>query len=388
MSSTKLRPVQHQNKTQAIRSSLLELANDLGPDARLPTMNELRDSLGVSVVTLNRALSELEAQGIISRRHGVGIFVSSQLGQKTIGLVFDRNIFGANASPFWDMLISKARDRASSHNEKFSLFLAMGSDSEGLQIPHDLTNAVTQGRLHGIIFIGPDQRAVQWLEERIPLVAYANIHASHYVSIDGGALVRLGTQRLVEQGCQRIGLWIPTGLWVGPNRVGDSYAEMDAFRETIEAANLPFRPRWIKEDYWRAPPTHPHAAGFPPGILADVLSNTSSFQEQGYYMALEVFGDHHAREDIPDGLVIINDLMTRGAMTAFSKLNIKPGADIKIATHANKGSTALLGYEDDLTLMEIDVEELVDILYQMLEARIADQELFVTKVALAPKLRH
>jgi DNA-binding GntR family transcriptional regulator len=88
-------------------------------------MNELRDSLGVSVVTLNRALSELEAQGVISRRHGVGIFVSSQLGQKTIGLVFDRNIFGANASPFWDMLISKARDRASSHNEKFSLFLAM-----------------------------------------------------------------------------------------------------------------------------------------------------------------------------------------------------------------------------------------------------------------------
>lgn len=355
----------------------------------MPTMNELRDTLGVSVVTLNRALSELEAQGIISRRHGVGIFVSPHLGQKTIGLVFDRNIFGANASPFWDMLISKARDRASSHNENFSLFMAMamGSDDEGLHIPHDLTNALAQGRLHGVIFVGPDQRSAQWLEERVPLVAYANIHASHAVSIDGGAMVQLATQRLVEQGCRRIGLWIPTGLWVGPNRAGDSYPEMDAFLDVLKAADLPVQPQWIKEDFWRVPPSHPHAPGFPGGAAGNAIENTLSFQEQGYYLTLNVFGKRAARQDRPDGLVIVNDLMTRGAMTAFSKLNLKPGIDIKIATHANKGSTALLGYEDDLTLVQVDVAELVDTMYEMLETRIAGKELPLQRVSLVPHLR-
>jgi DNA-binding LacI/PurR family transcriptional regulator len=389
MTSVKLLPIQHQNKTQAIRSSLMELANSLGPEARLPTMLELRDSLGVSVVTLNRALSELEAQGVISRRHGVGIFVASQLGQKTIGLVFDRSMLGLNASQFWDMLISKARDRASSHNEKFSLFLAMGSHNEALQIPHDLKNAVTQGRLHGIIFVGPDQAAVQWLEQQLPLVAYANIHASHYVSNDGAEMVRLGTQSLVKQGCRRIGLWIPTGLWVGPDQPGESYAHMDVFRKALKSAGLPFHPEWVKEDYSRVPIPEKNAAGLPPKAVeaASERSGVASFEEQGYYVALNTFGGKNARHARPDGVVVINDLMTRGVIAALSKLNLKLGTDIKIATHANKDSTTFLGYEDDLTRVEVDVAEIVNTMYEMLETRIAGGELPLQRVFLKPHLR-
>jgi DNA-binding LacI/PurR family transcriptional regulator len=68
-------------------------------------------------------------------------------------------------------------------------------------------------------------------------------------------------------------------------------------------------------------------------------------------------------------------------------LNIKPGTDIKIATHANKGSTALLGYEDDLTCVEVDVAELVDALYKMLEARMDGRKLPLQRVSLKPHLR-
>ncbi|MDR0787146.1 MAG: GntR family transcriptional regulator [Gemmatimonadota bacterium] len=46
-----------------------------GPDARLPSENELCETFSVSRVTIRRALQTLEADGVIYRRHGLGSFV-------------------------------------------------------------------------------------------------------------------------------------------------------------------------------------------------------------------------------------------------------------------------------------------------------------------------
>ncbi|MDF2439457.1 MAG: GntR family transcriptional regulator, partial [Abditibacteriota bacterium] len=117
-------PVKHQTKTQALSVSLTELARQLGPDAKMPTMQELSQSLQVSMMTLNRALSELEAQGVITRRQGSGTYVAPRPAQRTIGLVYDRDIFQTGASPFCGLLVDEARRRAASGNEKFSFYLA------------------------------------------------------------------------------------------------------------------------------------------------------------------------------------------------------------------------------------------------------------------------
>jgi DNA-binding GntR family transcriptional regulator len=114
---TQLEPIRHRTKTQAITAQLTELARRLGADARMPTIQQLCELLGVSVVTLNRALSELEAQNIILRKHGVGIFVSPRIGQRTVGLVYDRDIFAAGSSPFCGLLVEAASKRATSSNE-------------------------------------------------------------------------------------------------------------------------------------------------------------------------------------------------------------------------------------------------------------------------------
>ena len=104
---SKLQPVVHQTKTQALRDQLLSLIETLEPDAKLPTMRQLQDSLGVSPMTLNRALSELEANGMVYRRQGSGTYVSPQAKQivssaaaNAVGLVYDRALFGTHASPF------------------------------------------------------------------------------------------------------------------------------------------------------------------------------------------------------------------------------------------------------------------------------------------------
>ena len=50
----------------------------LKPGAPLPSFRQLAEDLLVSVITVNRAYDELEREGIIFRRQGLGTFVAEQ----------------------------------------------------------------------------------------------------------------------------------------------------------------------------------------------------------------------------------------------------------------------------------------------------------------------
>ena len=80
-------------------------------------------------------------------------------------------------------------------------------------------------------------------------------------------------------------------------------------------------------------------------------------------------------------------MMARGALVALSKLGLRPGTDIKIATHLNKGSTALHGYEGDLTIVEIDPAEIVAALFSMLETLMNGEKPAAPVVSVRAKLR-
>ena len=371
-----MNPFSHQTKTQALCSYLTELANKLGPDAKLPTMQQLCESLGVSVVTLNRALSELEGQNIIQRKHGVGIFVSPRLNQRTIGLVYDRDIFQAGASPFCGLLVEAARTRAASSSEKFSFYLAIPS-KEGFPVHDDLVEDIRARRLHGILFAGEgNPQAVEWLlrhDVALVAVAYTPI-APWRVKIDWPEFVRLGVASLAQQGCKKIGLWIPVGVGLGRTEGEVSFAELDAFRKALKKESLPFEAACVWEnENMVIEPVVPH----PP------MTN----QEQGFRAASEVFGSTASKGERPDGIVILDDMMTRGAVVALGQLGVRPGQNLKIATHTNRGSTVLMGYEENLTLMEIDPDEIVQASFAMLETLMAGSTPPEPTVSIKPKLR-
>jgi hypothetical protein len=65
-----LLPKYHQIK-ETLRSELARLH----PESRLPTVRTLRDRFQASQATLDRALRELEKEGLIRREHGRGLFV-------------------------------------------------------------------------------------------------------------------------------------------------------------------------------------------------------------------------------------------------------------------------------------------------------------------------
>lgn len=61
-------------KYHAVRDQLLDRLDDMAPGEQLPAERELAASLGVSRMTLRRAIDELVTAGLVRRRPGAGVF--------------------------------------------------------------------------------------------------------------------------------------------------------------------------------------------------------------------------------------------------------------------------------------------------------------------------
>ncbi|HVK05960.1 MAG TPA: substrate-binding domain-containing protein [Armatimonadaceae bacterium] len=351
-----------QTKLQETCGRLAQLAQELGPEAKLPTVLELRDSLGVSVATLNSALGELEAQRIIRRKHGVGIYVSPRIRQHNVVLLCDPSFFRiSGASPFWSLLVENVRQRAEEYQESVSFHFtadALHAPADALpeeMLQEGLAADLAAGRIHGILAVGVLQRIADWLElQQVPMVAFAG-PAPYFVGLDSAALIRGAVAELAALGCRRIGFWAP----VAPYRLSGDDEQPTAlteahrtFRDALLERGLPFDPALVRENRHLIKPGSYH---------------TEPHQEQGYRTALEAFGPSADPDRRPDGIVSNDDMLTQGALTALGKAGVVVGRDVHLASHANAGSPALLGWEEELTLMQIDPSEIVRHMFDTLE---------------------
>lgn len=356
------------SKREEVKSFLREEARALGGGNKLPTVLELCGTLGVAKATVNSALEELEEEGIVRRRRGSGIFVSEQIARKRIGLVFGENIFEVGRSPVYSMLLNYSRDRALSHGEFFSFYFdePTAGCEPSVPVHQDLVEALTKKRLHGLLLVssrGIEQ--IDWLRAQgVPLVLMTTGGIDSYcVASDYAEIVRLGVRALAEQGCQRIGLISALGL------TSQGRGQSTVYLETLAGLGLTGRPEWI----WARPDAE----------LSD--SKCGEHGEQGYRALLSLLEtDPHAL----DGVVVNDDTMTLGVLAAAKKLGLAVGSDLKIATHANKGSSALLEHESVLTLMEIDPKDFVEEMFGTLERLMAGVSVAPETRLIRPQLRH
>jgi DNA-binding LacI/PurR family transcriptional regulator len=364
-----MKPLIHQTKTQALSTHLRAIIEKMEPNAKLPTMQKLCEQLGVSAMTLHRALSELEAQEIIYRRQGSGTFVAPRaenVAAPGVALVYGRELMGENASPFGAILLDEAERRAEELSERFSLFLAMPPDN-GQNIHPDLQDAVQSRRVRGALYLGPKNlAAANWLEENgVPVVSLSFQPFTKYrVKIDHAHLARLGVKTLAEQGCKKIALLFPLGRGIGRDDNG-KFPELDAFQNALKKHGL----EYSKDLAWRA---DEHGAN-------EKTSETN--WQQGTRAVEELFT---STRNAPDGLVIHDDMMTRGVLSALRERNLK---NIHIATHANKGSDVLAGYENHLTRLEIDPREIATVLFDLLETRLAGKQPAQEVISIKPRIK-
>jgi DNA-binding LacI/PurR family transcriptional regulator len=173
-------------------------------------------------------------------------------------------------------------------------------------------------------------------------------------------LVKLGVDALKQQGCRQLGFLKPWCTWEAAQ--APLYSEdAKAFRDFLAAESLPYNPDLVWE-----------ARTLPLGDeYRRALTVPDTAQEQGYQALMSLFTGPYPR---PDGLVILDDMMTRGALAAVRQLGLKLGKDLHIATHANKGSATLSDYRHELSLIEVDTSQLVNAMFASLEGLMAGHE--------------
>lgn len=360
---TQLKPIQAKRKAPAVAAAIRSMLAKASPGQKLPTIKGLCRSLNVAIGTLDSALYDLERQGVILRENGSGIYVSPWIHCKSIGLVFGFDIFKFGQSPFYSMLLEYCRRRAASHHEQFSFYLDVPAASwiaGEVPVHRQLVEALEQKKLHGILL--PNRWSLEqarWLQSQgVAVVSMsADIHEVNCVGLDYAELVRLGVRSLATQGCRRIGL-----IRALPAESDGSEApDIRAYRETLTKMGRPWRGEWIcqMEDSGKLPR-----------------------EEQGDKALIKLLNTPLPRLD---GLVIEDDMMTHGALAAAKKMGLQVGAEIKIATHANKGSPVLCEHEDVLTLLEVDPGEVAEAMFEMLERLMARSNRVEKAILIRPK---
>ena len=336
-------------KTQDIHNQLFSMATALGPNAKMPTVQQLRRDLKVSITTLDSALTKLENEKVISRKQGSGIFVSPRLNQKCVGLVCEPAFFSAGTSPFWQQLVQGARGRAVENGEAFRFYLALRSSDGTSPLPDDLLEDIAARRIDGVLFLGNNEAAQAWLKQReVPTVVFAG-KGEYSVELDVEQMVTVAGQHLLGVGCERIAL---LSHW--ESRIDPPYDFRDsrgiaALRALLEKAGQPF---------------HAHLMWDAATVGNRVDSVPETHQEQGYQAVLNLFD---GKQTPPDGLLCTDDMMTRGALAGLRRLGLEVGEEVQLVSHINRGSAVLQGEDDRIAFVEIDPAEIVATMFSQLE---------------------
>lgn len=347
------------SKASQISSALRRMAEEVGPEGKLPTHANLLQTLKVSSTTLNKALDELESQKVIYRRHGIGIFAAPQQKQSTIALVCDPTYFqGATHSPFWDLLLLQARKRAEAEDLFCEVHFGKAKDQHSVAFSDSLQNSLSQGVVQGVIGVGMNRATDLWMrEKKINYVSFGG-PGFYFVDIDNASLIQMGVQVLSQAGCQRVALLHPVKPQTQySTRHSRWRVTPELFRMALAQHEMPFEPRLMN---------------IGAELVREGATTHLTPQEQGY-LAMQQIIEQFA-DALPDGVAILDDLMTLGAIAAIREAGLKLGHDIRIATHSNRGTGVLSPYYDDLFRLEIDPAQIVETMFATIHSLMCGEE--------------
>ena len=349
------------SRRAAVRDAVMAMARKRGPSQRMPTRRQLSEILRVSGSTLHPILKELERQQILVLKHGSGIFVSEEIRQKPIGVVFGGDIFSPGFSPFWGLLLQAVRQQAGRRELDPRAYLDISQDSRGLGGHSQLVEDLDARRRDGLLLFSPsyqDDETGQLRASGVPLVVLGGSGVGWRVTHHPVALFRFAARELAVRGCRSVAM---LGTGVLSNR---DLLETELRTAGAEAVRLA---DWSYEA-WRPQ-----------------LASEPSRERFGYELVRRMIAAR-AEAPLPDSLLSADDTVTRGAIAALVEAGLHPGREIQIATGANKGSPVLDPYADDLVRIEYDPAEIVRAALDMLETLMDGGTPPVNPVLIEPRV--
>lgn len=235
-------PLYHQVAAD-LRRQIVE--GDIPVGTRIPPHRDLAVQYGVSVITINKALSGLVSEGVLHSHVGRGTFVmvrpastSVVAGANTIGFVL-RDL----SSPFFSLIAHGAQQRA----DALGVGVVFASSSNRLDREEEQIRRLRGLGVHGLIIasmsrtfrIGESIQALHDAEFPYVMVSYTAGDGVPYVGADLDQCGRLAGRHLVSLGRRRFGYLI--------DRVGSLNGEqrMDGYRRALDDAGFTVQPSFV-----------------------------------------------------------------------------------------------------------------------------------------------
>jgi len=222
------------------RIALLIADGELEPGARLPSVRALADQLGTHVNTVRAAYAQLQVDGLVQTRHGVGTVVvpastdrlaagSPRLGSNTVAVLI------AGLDPFYLSLLRGVEDVAA---ERGTLVLLADTRDSSTLATAIIRRLVARG-VDGIIAVsagGVEDETTRSKSRhgrsRPPIVHVDQPDRKGYSLVfNGDQAGYLATRHLMEHGHQAIGLVTAPLSWPNVSQIHGGYmralAEID-----------------------------------------------------------------------------------------------------------------------------------------------------------------
>jgi DNA-binding LacI/PurR family transcriptional regulator len=317
---------------------LHDIAQEWGPDAKLPTIAELKAALGVSVYTLNDAVRELERRQILRSVNGVGIYVTPHQRTWTgnIGIV-GNNSLSSPQLEYYHLLMRGIEEQTQSHHQHL-LFLG----------PADTWDSRSLEKVDGLLAICIDNAHsfVKLIPSPLPAVTVFTA-AENYssVTVDDRQGARLAVEYLLGRGHQRIACLAEEAPRLSQLRV-------QGYRDALHAAGIDASPAWIR----LTPLPHPPES------------------DGQYYLRwgraqMEQWLKEGWRETGCTALFVQNDTAAIGVMNYLRDAGIKVPEEISIIGF--DGTTLCDYVSPRLTSVKIPLMEIGSKAMQLLNAQIA-----------------
>lgn len=199
----------YQQVAHDIRRQILNGQMPVG--SQLQPHRELAITYGVSVITINKALSGLVSEGVLNSRVGRGTFVAARPAENdgvrapaALGFVL-RDL----ASPFFSRVANAAQQRA----DALGYGLLFSSSSNRLDREEEQIQRFSDMGVNGLIIASMSRtyrlsEPIRTLHDRgfpYVMVSYTAGSDVHYVGTDQEPSGFLATQHLIETGRRRIG---------------------------------------------------------------------------------------------------------------------------------------------------------------------------------------
>ncbi|MDX2226382.1 MAG: winged helix-turn-helix domain-containing protein [Verrucomicrobiae bacterium] len=333
-----------------LREALLQYIGEHRAGDLMPSYNEITRIHGVTQNTIDRVMMELEGSGMVVRQQGRGTFITEWAHSKFVALIQADMSTAGGRLPLYSMLMLNLQILAGERGlPVLNFFNIPDFDPAGANRHQQemFESQMALGKITGIIMgsIATPQTEAWFRSRTLPFVSVKfGEPRPGEVSLDMQEVIRQGVGGLVTGGAQSVWL-VP----VTDQRV----SEGNLFYGTLaESCRL-----------------HGLEAGVGQILAArdEGGSVHNYFETYGRAVAETFLASPRVMERRP-GVVILDDLVTKGFLAGLRAGGVSPGKDVFIATLSFRGSPTLYGEEERMVRSEFNISDVASAMLDCLRA--------------------